>query len=296
MRDVFLVARFEVLRAVRTWRALALIVLFTVASAFGAYNFVQAVGFAEGQLADQLQVPRARTPGALLEQLPESDLWRDIVGNLVAPDLVDFFVTVPPLALFNLWFGFVFVPFFAASASAECIAIDVQSRAIRFEVLRTGRVEIVAGRMLGQLGLTACALFVATSAVWAVGVGFMVLSDPWGLGAWLYAYALRAACFAIPFLGLGVAASQVTSSPAWARVLGIGATAGTWILYGVARMWEADGRFLPLVDVMLQILPQGWLRGMWEPGAGWLVSSLVVAALGVTFASLGLVRFMRKDL
>lgn len=296
MIDVLLVARFEVLRAIRTWRAVALIALFAVAGAGGAYNFVQLVGIAEGELADRLGVPRAERPGVMLDQLGDSEMWRNMVEAMAAPEVVDFFLGVPPLALFGLWFGFLLAPFFAASASAECISLDVQSRAIRYEVLRTGRLEIVAGRMLGQLALTGVALLTAMVAIWGVAVWFMVLSDPMGLAAWLGGAAVRTALFSVPFVGFGVAASQITASPAWARVMAVGLTAGSWVLYGLLRMWEADGYLPILVDVMLPLLPQGWLRGMWEPGLGWLASSLAVCALGVLFAGGGYLRFVRRDL
>ncbi len=297
MRDVFLVARFEVLRAIRTWRAVALLVLFAVASAGSTYLFVRFVGLIENNLADQLGVPRTRTPGAMMQQLIESDTWRDVVQSMVgAPELVDFVLSVPPLAMFNLWFGFLLVPFFAASASAECIALDVQSRAIRFEVLRTGRLELVVGRMAGQLVLAAGALLGSTVAAWAVGVGFMVVDAPVELGRWLAWFAWRAWVFAVPFVGIGVSASQLTSSPAWARVLAVGATALTWVAYGLARFWEEEGRFGLLTDLMLQLLPQGWLRGLWEPGFGWLGPATAACALGLAYAAGGYLRFARKDL
>ena len=297
MRDVFLVARFEVLRAIRTWRALALVVLFCVASGGASYLFVRFVGLLENNVADQLGVPRTETPGAMLDQLVLSDTWREVVSDMIgAPEFVDFLLSVPPLAMFNLWFGFLLVPFFAASASAECLAIDVQSRAIRYEALRTGRLEIVMGRLFGQLTLTAIALVVSTLVVWFVGVGFMVLEEPLALGGWLFWFALRSLGFAVPFVGLGVAASQLTASPAWARVMAIGATAGTWVLFGLAHYWIDQRQVLWLADILLQVLPQGWLRGMWSPGLAWAGSAAAVCGLGLVFAAFGYVRFARRDL
>lgn len=66
MRDIWLVARFEVLRAIRTWRAVALLVLYAVASGGAAWLFTKFVGLMENTLADQLHVARTTTPGAML--------------------------------------------------------------------------------------------------------------------------------------------------------------------------------------------------------------------------------------
>ncbi|HHO50576.1 MAG TPA: hypothetical protein ENK18_06790, partial [Deltaproteobacteria bacterium] len=82
MRDVFLVARFEVLRAIRTWRALALIVLFMVASAGASFLFVQFIGLIENTLAQQMGVPPTQVPGAMLGELVASGTWRDLVEGM----------------------------------------------------------------------------------------------------------------------------------------------------------------------------------------------------------------------
>lgn len=297
MIDIWWVARFEVFRAIRTWRAVALLVLYAVASGGSAWLFTKFVGLLENTVADQLGVARTVTPGAMLGQLVTSDTWHEVLEAMTgSPELVDVLVAVPPLALFHLWFGFLIVPFFAASSSAECIAIDVQSRAIRYEAQRTGRLELVLGRFAGQLALTAAAAAMSSVVVWGVGLTFMVGNPPLGLAGWLALYAPRAWLFGVPFVAIGVAASQLTSSPAWARVLAIGGTALTWVLFGVARWVEEETAYGVLSDIALQLLPQGWLRGLWEPAFGWLASAVVCLALGAAILTAGYLRFSRRDL
>jgi hypothetical protein len=297
MRDVWLVARFEILRAIRTWRAVALLVLYAVASGGSAWLFTKFVGLLENSIAEQLHVAKTEVPGTMLGELVRSDTWHDVLEAMTgSPQLVDVLVAVPPLALFHLWFGFLIVPFFASSTSAECLAIDVQSRAIRYEAQRTGRLELVLGRFAGQLALTGLAAAASVGIVWIVGMTFMVGNAPLGLAGWLLLLAPRAWLFGVPFVALGVTASQVTSSPAWARVLAIGGTAGSWVLFGVARWVEAETDWAVLSDVALQLLPQGWLRGLWEPGVGWIPSAVACTALGAAFLSAGYLRFSRIDL
>lgn len=297
MRDIWLVARFEILRAIRTWRAVALLVLYAVATGGATYLFTRVVWLLENGVARQLGVAETQVPGAMLDKLVASDTWRELVTAMTgAPHLVEHVVRIPPLAMFELWFGFLLVPFFAASASAECIAIDVQSRAIRYEALRTGRLELVLGRFAGQLVLTFAATLVSVGIAWGVGLGFMVVERPLELLGWLVAFAPRAWMFSLPFVAIGVTASQLTASPAWARVLAIGGTALTWVLFGLAQLAELDERVPVLRDVALQLLPQGWLRGFWEPGVGWLASGAACGALGVALLALGYARFARRDL
>lgn len=294
--DTWLVARFEVLRAVRSWSALALILLYLIANVGGAYLFILALAQAEQSLATELHVATTEWPGALTEQLRKSDqlleMLETLVGNkATAMALLD----SPFLAVFQLWQGFVLIPFLASTAASETIAADVRTRAVRFEVMRTGRAELVAGRMLGQIGLSLVATCVALAGVWVLGMTCMVQQDPFGLAWGLWTLGLRAVVFSVPFVGLGIAASELTASPAWARVLALGGTAGSWVLYGVASAAD-EAPWTTLADLVLPVLPQTWLEGLWQPGAGLLASTAVCLGLGVVVAAVGYVRFARRDL
>ena len=76
-----------------------------------------------------------------------------------------------------------FVPFLAATAASEAIALDLRSRALRYEALRAGRAEILLGRFAGQLLLAGVAMAASLVGVWTLGV--TLSSDPQPLGlAW----------------------------------------------------------------------------------------------------------------
>jgi hypothetical protein len=298
MRDVALVARFEVLRAIRTWRALALLVVYAIAAGGATWMFTRAIGELENALAVQLGVGTTQVPGTMLAELVESEYWLRALTVLTGdPALAREWVDVPPLAVFGLWFGFLVVPFFAASAAAECVAIDVQSRAIRWEAQRTGRLELILGRFVGQLALTTIATSLAMVVVWAVGMLGMVGNEPVPLAAWLASFLPRVWAFGVPFAALGAGVSQLTTSPAWARVLALAGTAGSWVAYGVGVSYGLGrSAYAVVADVYLPLLPQAWLRGLWEPGPGWWVSAVACGSLGAAALVVGFVRFSQRDL
>jgi hypothetical protein len=209
--------------------------------------------------------------------------------------LVAQLVQWPTLVIFQLWQGFLLVPFLAATAASESLALDVQSRAIRFEALRTGRPELIAGRFVGQLALSVFATLVALVAVWVLGITLMIGQDPVELAVGLLVFGPRAILYALPFAGLGIACSAFTSSPAWARVLALTLTAGSSIAYGVLS-WVSDPPWTWVADVVLPLLPQTWVGGLWRPDGELLTSSLVCVGLGVAAAGVGYVRFARRDL
>lgn len=296
LRDVALVARFELLRAVRTWRALALIVLYLVASVGAALMFSQFILFLEQQAADALGAAIPTRPGALTSEVVESPRFqRTMVRMTGDAGLVDDVLKYPPLAIFHLWFGLGLSPFFAATSAAESISQDLRTKTLRYEALRTGRLELVFGRFGGQVLLVGLATFVTILGVWCVGVFYMLGHHPATLALDLLTLSLRSWAYAVAFVGIGIGCSQLTASTAWARVLAVAATAGTWALAVTARHYREESWGL-VCDVVLKLLPQGWTRGLWRVDGGWLVPALVCVAFGIAVTGLGWLRFNRRDL
>lgn len=294
--DVALVARFELLRAIRSWTALAVVLMYLIANVGGAYIFIRVLGQLETTMAEQLHVATTQWPGSMTEQLRKSEQLMKMFDTLVgshatAAALID----RPFLAVFQLWQGFVLIPFLAATTAAESIASDVRTRAIRFEVIRTGRAEVVAGRMLGQVGLCLVASCVALCGVWILGLATMAPQDPVALAWGLIDLGLRAVILAVPFTGLGIAASELTASPAWARVLALGGTASSWVLYWILSAVD-ESPWTTLADALLPLMPQSWLQGLWQTSMALGTSTVACVGLGAVIASLGFVRFARRDL
>lgn len=296
LRDTLLVARFEVLRAVRTWQALALVAVYVVAMSGGAYTFIEALGAIEGKIAEGMGVPVTRWPGTLAEELRNSEQIGEMLSFLTGdPEVGRRLREVPLLALFLLWEGVGLVPFLAATTASEALAGDVRSRAIRFEAQRTGRAELVLGRFLGQLFLMGVASVIAVAAVGGLGLGLMAKQDPFALGAALVAYGARVVLFAVPFVGLGVSLSALTASPAWARLGAILVTAASWIAYGLCQV-PTDGWTAVLADLVLPLLPQHQISALWRGGTDLALAAVVLVALGLGALGLGLWRFSSRDL
>lgn len=295
-RDVLLVARFEVGRALRTWRAGALVVVFVVANVGGAWLFIEGLAEVERTIASGMGVPAPRWPGTLAEQVRESESIRGFLRSLAGDDAgAERLVAEPLLALFALAEAMVLVPFLAATSASEALAPDVRSRAIRFEAMRTGRAELLFGRFVGQTALTTVALVAAFVGVGGVTLVRMVAQDPVALGLGLLGYGLRALAVAIPFVGFGVTCSAVTASPGWARVLALVGVAASWVLYGLSGLVE-DAPWTWLADATAPLFPQAWLRGLWGGPADVATSVGMLVLLGVGALAPGLARFATRDL
>ena len=297
LRDVLHIAGFELLRALRTWQAVALVAVYGLATAWSTYIFVNVLGAIENEVARNLGLVPAEHPGAMLDRLVTSASFRDLVEGMIgSASILDDVLSWPVLAIFYLWIGIGLLPLFAASSSADALAGDVYSRAVRFQLLRTGRAELVAGRFVGQAVLSILAVSVSAVVLFGVGTWAMAPQEDLALALALVSITPRVWFFGLPFIGMGLAASQLTVSSAWARVLALGAVAGTWIAYGVARWASSTDRYAVLSDVVLQAVPQAWAAGLWQPGIGWLPSALVCSCLAVVIVLGGFLVFSRRNL
>lgn len=295
LRDVGLVARFELLRAIRTWQGLAVIVLYVIASMGTTYLFISALGEVEHELATSLGVPQTETPGAMLDVVIKDESFRQFIGALIGDEsLVDNVLKWSPITTIHLWTNLLMVPFLATFVSADAISVDLRSRALRFELLRTGRLELVSGRFLGQAILCGVAGLFAAMGAGAVALLAMVGNDPLWLAVGLVWAAWRSWVFGLPFLGLGLAMSQLTASPAWARILALVGTAGSWIAYGLLQ-WTMHTKLGWLVAPLAGLFPQTWMRLLWEGGGSAWVATGYFAALGLTWMALGHALTRRRD-
>ncbi|MFT7520003.1 MAG: hypothetical protein ACI9MC_002147 [Kiritimatiellia bacterium] len=295
-RDVLLVAWFELVRAIRTWQALALVSLYMVVNVGFALLFIGALGVLENQVAGTLGVPATTYPGAMLDQLvADGQLLEPLVAMVGDKDLVETMLTYPLLAIFQLFVGLRMNPFLAAMTAAEAVAVDTRSRSVRFELLRTGRLEWVTGRYLGQVLLNGLALLLASAGVWVAGMTLMVEQDPVWLATSLLLMALRTWVFCLPFVGLGIACSQVTNSPAWARVMAIGGTAVAWVVWGLLQV-DVSWRIPWLWDTVSHLFPWHWLLMLWTHDYRLAIGLGVCTLMGLVSMGVGYARFHWRDL
>lgn len=296
LRDATLVARFELLRAVRTWRALALALVYVIANLGGAWLFTRALLSVERNVARNLAVAPSSRPGVMIDELRRSEELVEMLGFFAGdPETAARLVDQPLLALFQLWLGLLLLPFLGATTAAEAVADDVGSRAIRFEALRTGRAELALGRFAGQVVLTTGATALALAATWILGMVTMAGQDPAALAAGLASWGARAALIAFPFVGMGMMCSQWTASSTWARVLALGLTAGSWVVYGIVGLAQ-NAPWTVLADVVTPLLPQTWIAGVWAGGSDLAVSAGACLGLGLGAVGLGFLRFGTRDL
>ena len=289
LRDTFIVARFHLRRALRTRSAVGLCLIYTLVTTGSAWIFTRVLLEVEKQVARMLMVPEVSKPGTMLDTLRErgdlADMFDDFLED---PGQVSWALDQPFLTVIHFWICLGAMPFLAAAAGAETVSPHIRNRAIRFESLRTGRLELVAGRFLGQAVLIGVALFLAVGGTWAVAMLAMVEQPPLLQLTSLLAITPRIWIWSLPFLGLGMACSQLFSNVNFARSFG-------WILWGrLHSYWLRDLGWL--TDLVAPLMPHDYALDLWGPGWAWASSGGILAAIGLAATLAAYPLFRRRNL
>ncbi len=296
--DVYWVAGYEVQEALRTRLFQILLLAWCGMTGFSNWLLFKLLSSAESRLAISMGVPTTKKPGAMMEKLMESGQILNIVGDLVgdkqaARQLLD----TPVLALWAGATTMVALPMLMLFTSAGSVASEVRSRSIRYLLCRVGRLQVVLGKMLGQLGIASVVLAAGGGVTFAMGMGMMVGNPPLALLVGIADRSLRAMVWSLPFAGVGMAASLMTSAPNSARLVcggGLFVLTGVWAWVNDKVDGASGQRWVDMVGGLLPgINWADWWRV--DPGTvgGAAAQSVVLVLL---YVSAGLARFRGRDL
>jgi ABC-type transport system involved in multi-copper enzyme maturation permease subunit len=297
LRHVALIARFELLEAVRSRKALALAVLFVASALAGTALFVEAVEAMEHALSDTLAVARTAKVGTMTSALFQSEQFHSLLARLVGDsELANELVTLPPLALFYGAFSLGCVPLLIVLSASDSIAQDVQTGAVRYSLFRTDKLSYVLGKFAGQAGLLALGLLAGALASYTLGWFTFAAFDPLPTAGWMLALSARTWLYGLAFLGVALCVSQLTTSANAARAFGILA----WLLLSVGHRLLERPRVLehsPVLAPSVQLLfPQAHRLELWRQDFQLRAASeVMLIALAGVFVALGYLRFRGRD-
>jgi ABC-type transport system involved in multi-copper enzyme maturation permease subunit len=297
-RDVGLVARFELAESVRSRLLLVMLLLFVGGGAVGAWGYTRVLGEIERKAAAALGAPASR-PGATLSRLRDAQSYRDLLRFLVRDDdRAAYYAQLPPIVVFYGWAAFLFTPWLVLFTAAETIASEVASRAIRFSLLRTGRLAYALGKAGGQLivlvAVTGACAVVFHLIAWTRLAGF----EPGATALWLISYWPRIVLYNLPFLAFALAASMLAGSANLARTIAMGGAVVLAVVHALSG-WSRLRRG-PVgeaaADLLGYLTPFGHHDGLGYPPGGALASDLTVClTLAVLYFAVGYAALARRD-
>lgn len=270
--------------ALRSRRALVLLLLYLASAVLCMNGTISALGKMEKELVRVLRLPDTGETGIVSETLWKSKAFSTMVAAAVDDKLV--FADISrrhPVELLYAWFAFLCAPLLVVLVSGTRVSGDLRSGAARYMLVRVTRLEWSLGKYAGQALMIACALAVSAFGAWCVAVcrlpsrtaaHLLVPILGWGVSAWLYSLA---------WLGLALGLSHLTRSSGRATALGI-------LAIGVFAVLP---HFLPSCE---PFVPSGAEMGLWRTSfAPQAVAAFHLAALGLTYLMAGAAFFSRRD-
>ncbi len=270
--------------ALRSRRALVLLLLYLAAAVLCMNGTISLLGRMESELVRVLRLPDAGQSGIVSETLWKSKSFRNMIAAGVDNRLV--FEDIShrhPVELLYAWFAFFCAPILVVLVSGTRVAEDLRTGVARYMLVRTTRLEWSFGKYIGQALMIACALAVSAVGAWCVALCRLPTATAarlllpmlgWGVSAWFYSLA---------WLGLALGLSHLTRSSMRATAFGILAIGACEVL----------PHFFPEVEV---VVPSGARMGLWRSSfTPQAVAVFHLATLGLVYLTIGAAVFNRRD-
>ena len=277
------VAAGELSEAVRSRRAVMTVIVFLAASALMMYGVTALVSLLEVEVARTLQLEPGSGTGSVANTLWKSVPFRRIVkGALKDPLLFEAVQHRHPLELLYAFFVFAYVPILAVLTAGGRLSEELESGAVRFQLLRVRRHEWVLGRWLGQCLLQLPALFMGALVAYVFLAWRMPQGDVLRLFPALCMWSFRAWFLLVSWLGLAMGVSMLTHSQTKASSWGFLLVVIFTILPRRMYVWAALGGVRGWLVHFADFFPVALTPGLWEPS--WACCS--AAALRLVLQSL----------
>jgi hypothetical protein len=297
LRDIALVAGFDLMDSLRSRRALLLLLVFFAGSVSATLLFVEILSQIEAVAASALRVPATERPGALTESLRGSTELIEALTKMVGEEqLVRQILDLPVLALFYGWVALTFSPALSTFIAGGSVAGERASGSARFALGRTGRTAWAIGKLCGQALVLLVGLQVAALGVWLVGRVHTTGMPALDTALWLCRMGFRGWVYGLPWLGLAMGLSQLTRSVHVAWGLCIAGLILGGALRGILRLPRVAALAPTLAESLLQLLPGTHAMDLWRPElADRAPAVALLCAMGVVAFTLGHLRFLRVD-
>lgn len=297
LRQIWRVACYEWFDALRSRRALVVLLLYMAAAVCNMYWSINLLHKVESELVTVLQLPPSEHAGVVSTTLwkskPFQRMMKQVAGNnQVLQDITG----KHPVELIYAWFAFFYTPLLVVLVAGNRIAEDLGSGAVRYVVFRTSRVSWTIGKFLGQALMIGLALILSGIGAYAVAKYRLAGSGTPDLFLNILQWSARAWIFSIPYLGLAMGLSHLTKSGSKATVMGILAITACFVVAILLRHFTADTGWRAYLPYLGLIVPDEHKMDLWRNSLAPVVTgSVYLMTLGFCYLFAGYALFRRRD-
>lgn len=296
-RDILIIARHEMSDAVRSRRAVIILLLYVAVILLSCNGIVSSLRRAEAQISKTLGLPPSAEAGTVIDNLWKSNSFRSTVRELIGDkELAEQLISVHPMAIVFGLLAFTLTPVFSVLIASPRIAEERASGSIRLALMRTSRGAWCLGKYIGQALMTLAALTLSAMCAWILLRLRVAGMNDLAVARGMIIFAWKAWVYALAFLGLALGISQVTSSPNKAMALGFAGWIALAVLAVMGDAWAGEGWAQGWHGVWM-LVPGGHRLDLWRRDAAHNVPAVVfLVSLGLAYLSIGHAGLSRKDL
>lgn len=298
-RRILQSAASELLSAVRSRRAIVVLVLYFAVSLLCMNVAISILGKVEVHVSEAFQVETADT---IKEGAASASLWRSknfqkvVRGSIEDQQLYDEIKDKHPAELLYAAITFFFIPLLTILVGANRVADDLRSGAVRYMITRVTRLEWSLGKYLGMALLLILGLLLGGLAAWAVALFRLGGADILLLLPSMLLWSLKAWFLSLAWLGFAMCFSHMFRSGAAATATAIGAMIGSYLLSGVLSFFASRGVLPGVFEVVDLLHPASWKEGLWRSSlVPFGASAAFLTVLGFFYLMLGYATFARRD-
>ena len=297
LRDILIVARHELGDAVRSRRAVIVLILYVAGAVLVCNSIVSGIHRAEEEISRTLGLPASATPGTVVDNLWKSRGFRHMMRGMIGdPELAEQLTSVHPMAALYGLLAFMFTPVFVILIASPRIAEELDSGSIRFALMRTSCAPWCLGKYAGQALMVLVALTLSSATTWCLLRFRLAGMDDLSVAQGMIIYSWKAWLYSLSYLGLALGISQVTRSANKAMALGFFA----WVVFAVLGImsghWAGDG-WAPVWQGIHMVVPLGHRLDLWRTDiAHQLPAAASLIALGLLYMAAGHAVLSRRDL
>ncbi len=299
LRRILQSAASELLSAVRSRRAIVVLVLYFAASLLCMNVAISVLGEVEEQVAEVLQIEMADTSqkGSAAASLWQSKKFQSLIRGCVGDSqLYDEIKDRHPAELLYALITFFFIPLLTILVGANRVADDLRSGAVRYMITRVTRLEWSLGKYLGMALLLILGLLLGALAAWAVAFFRLGGADLASLLPSMFLWSVKGWTLSLAWLGFAMCFSHMFRSGAAATATAIGALVGSYLVAGVFALLAYEGILPGFFEALRLLHPAAWKDGLWRTALAPLsASAAFLTMLGFFYLMLGYLTFARRD-
>ncbi len=298
LRQVWRVASYEWFDALRSRRALVVLLIYMAAAVCNMYWSISFLHKVETKLASALLLQESSRAGVVSTALWKSEKYQELMRAMVNNDEVYRDISGKhPVELIYAWFAFFYTPLLVVLVAGSRIAEDLGSGAVRYVIFRTSRATWSVGKFLGQALMIGFALLLSGVGAYLVAKVRLSGSGAPDLFLNMAQWSLRAWVFSFAYLGLAMGLSHLTKSASKATALGILAITVCFIVTVLLRYFTAETGWRSYLPYLGVLVPEEHKMYLWRSALAPLVSGTVyLVTLGFCYLLCGYARFRKQDL